>query len=155
MSTRSMMTRSAAHTRRGLTLIEIMAVVVILALLTATLTYSVRGQMSSAKRELAKSGIGVIVNAIETYSLETGRLPTIEEGLQVLTIAPEGRAGEPFLKPDKLRDPWGGAYVYITPGPSSAYQVVTYGADGAPGGSGADSDITSDDLGRPSNEAAP
>ncbi|MCA9304926.1 MAG: type II secretion system major pseudopilin GspG [Phycisphaerales bacterium] len=135
-----------ATIRRGMTLIEVMAVVVILAMLAGVLTISVRGQMGTAKRELAKSGIGVIVAAIETYSLETGRLPTIEEGLGVLTSTSQDR-GEPYLKPDKLTDPWSGAYVYITPGPLSAYQVVSYGADHAPGGSGLDADITSDDLG--------
>lgn len=135
-----------------------MAVVVILAMLAGTLTYSIRGQMGSAKRELARSGIGVVVNAIETYALETGRLPTLEEGLAALTAtAPsqEGGRGEPFLKPDKLTDPWGNAFIYITPGPASAYQVVSYGADGVPGGSGRDADITSDDLGRRSDGAGP
>ena len=145
-----------ATIRRGMTLIEVMAVVVILAMLAGVLTISVRGQMGTAKRELAKSGIGVIVAAIETYSLETGRLPTIEEGLNLLTTTSQDR-GEPYLKPDKLTDPWGGAYVYITPGPVSAYQIVSYGADRAPGGSGQDADITSDDLGatREGGDASP
>lgn len=148
-----MRSKGRGSSRVGMTLIEVMAVVVILALLAGTLTYSIRGQMGTAKRELARSGIGVVVNAVETYALETGRLPTLEQGLGVLTESPAGR-GEPFLRPDKLADPWGHAYVYITPGPNSAYQVASYGADGAPGGTGADADITSDDLGRRDGESS-
>lgn len=132
----------------GLTLVELLAVVVILGIIAATLTLSFRGQVGTAKRQLAKTGIAVVVNAIETFYLETGRIPTMDEGLQVLTQPTPGRS-EPFLKPDKLLDPWRTPYVYITPGPKSTYVVISYGADkqlgGAPGTESAD--ITSDDLG--------
>lgn len=132
---------------RGMTLVEVLAVVVILGLLATTLTLSFRGQVGRAKRELAKTGIGVVVNALETYALETGALPTMEEGLTALTRTPPGR-GEPYLKADKLRDPWGNLFLYITPGPNSAYQVMSYGADGQLGGEpGSEAeDVTSDDL---------
>lgn len=129
-----------------MTLVEVLAVVVILGLIATTLTLSFRGQVGRAKSELARAGIGVIVNAIETYALETGALPAMDEGLEALTAVPEGR-GEAFLKADKLTDPWGHPYLYVAPGPVSAYQVLTYGADGAPGGTGEAADITSDDLG--------
>lgn len=132
--------------RRGMTLVEVLAVVVILGLIATTLTLSFRGQVGRAKKELAKTGIGVLVNAIETYALETGALPTMDAGLEVLTIAPPSR-GEPFLKADKLLDPWGHPYLYVSPGPLSAYQVLSYGADGRPGGEGEAADLTSDDLG--------
>lgn len=133
---------------KGMTLVEVLAVVVILGLIAGTLTLTFRGQIGRAKRELAKTGIGVIVNAIETYSIETGSVPTMREGLDALTNAPSGR-GEPYLKHDKTTDPWGNPYVYISPGPTSAYQVVSYGADGRLGGApgSKDEDITSDDLG--------
>lgn len=138
----------------GLTLVEVLAVVVILGMIAATLTISFRGQHARAKYELAKTGIGVIVNALETYALETGNLPTLEEGLEVLTRTPQGR-GEPYLKADKLIDAWGHRYRYVIPGPASAYQVISYGADGQPGGAEGtqDVDITSDDLG--AKETAP
>lgn len=143
-----MRTTCVKQARRGLTLVEVLAVVIILGLIATTLTLSFRGQVGRAKHELAKTGIGVIVQAIETYALETGALPTTEQGLQSLTESPPNR-GEPYLKPDKLRDPWGNEYVLIVPGPSSAYQVMSYGADGVPGGAPGsdDADITSDNLG--------
>lgn len=143
--------RTLAHAQRGMTLVEVLAVVVILGLIAATLTISLRGQMGRAKRELAKTGIGVVVSAVESFAIETGRLPTMEEGLEVLTRPAQGRS-EPFLKADKLRDPWGNPYIYVTPSTgasSSSYAVISYGADGQPGAASGDEearDITSDDL---------
>ncbi len=137
----------------GLTLVEVLAVVVILGLIAATLTLSFRGQVGTAKRQLAKTGIGVVANAVETFALETGRVPTMEEGLDILTRPTPGRS-DPFIKPDKLRDPWGSRYLYITPGPTGApgsYQVISLGSDRATGGSaGTDAaDLSSDDLSEP------
>lgn len=146
--------------RPGLTLVEVLAVVVILGLIAATLTLSFRGQVGTAKRQLAKTGIGVIVNAVETFALETGRVPTMDEGLNVLTVAAGGRR-EGLLKPDKLLDPWRTPYAYVTPGPRSLYQVISYGGDQLPGGAAGSeaADITSDDLGEagqaPTTSAAP
>jgi len=135
------------YLRRAMTLVEVLAVVVILGLIATTLTVSFRGQVGRAKTELARTGLSLVVGAIETYALETGSIPTMDEGLTALTRSPEGR-GEPFLRPDKLTDPWGNPYVYVAPGPTSSYQVICYGADGALGGApGSDAaDITSDDL---------
>ncbi|MBL0922080.1 MAG: type II secretion system protein GspG [Phycisphaerales bacterium] len=122
--------------------------VIILGLLAATLTISFRGQVGRAKHELARTGIGVVVAAVETYALEQGRIPTMDEGLELLTRPPPGRV-EPYLRADKLRDPWGRPYQYVAPGPIGAYQVLSLGADGAPGGApgSEDADVTSDDLG--------
>jgi general secretion pathway protein G len=71
----------------------------------------------------------------------------MQEGLEVLTDKPAGRS-EPYLKPDKLIDPWGEPYKYEVPGPSGAYLVLSYGSDKQPGGeAGTDAaDITSDNL---------
>ncbi len=132
--------------RRGLTLVEVLAVVIILGLIATTLTLSFRGQVGRAKRELAKTGIAVVVNAVETYALEQGRLPTMDEGLSVLMETPAGRA-EPYLKNDQLRDPWANSFVYVTPGEDAAYEVISYGADGALGGEGEAADISSAALG--------
>lgn len=133
--------------QHGLTLVEVLAVVVILGLIAGTLTYTFTGQMGTAKRNLAKTGIGVVADAIERYALDHGQIPTMEEGLQVL-VDTKMRSGDPYLKRDKLFDPWGSQYQYVTPGPESSYQIISLGADktlgGAPGSDG--EDITSDAL---------
>ncbi len=133
---------------RGLTLIEVLAVVVILGMLAGILVVSFGGQMGKARRELAKTGIGVVVGALEGYALDNnGAYPTMQQGLEVLTQKPPGR-NEPYLKPDKLIDPWGEPYKYEVPGPNGAYLVLSYGSDKQAGGeAGSDAaDITSDNL---------
>ena len=133
---------------RAMTLVEVLAVVVILALLATVLTVSVQGHLASSRRNLAKIGIGQIVQAIEAYSLETGRLPPANAGLDVLTAPANGRA--PLLRSDQLLDPWGHSYIYLRPGQrGTGYSVMSYGSDGQLGGA-ADSDaedISSDALG--------
>lgn len=133
---------------RGLTLVEVLAVVVILGLLATVLTTSFGGQVARAKIELARTGIGQVVNAVELYALEQGSFPTMDQGLAILAEPVPGR-GDPYLKPDQLKDPWGNHFAYVTPGPVSAYQVISYGADGQSGGEPGshDADITSDSLG--------
>lgn len=134
--------------RRGMTLIEIMAVVVILGLLAATLTFGFAGKMSKAKREIAKTQIGQIVGQVQLFQLEKHKLPTSGEGLAALTASP---AESYYLEPAKLNDPWGNAYIYLLPGPDgNPFEVVSYGADGRSGGANEDADISSAQLGAPS-----
>lgn len=133
---------------RGMTLVEVLAVVVILGLIAATLVYSFGGQVGRARRELARTGIAAIVQALETYAIETGAYPDMGDGLLTLTRPMPGRS-TPLLQPDKLVDPWNNPYQYIVPGPDGLpYQIVSYGADSTPGGeTGTDAaDITSDQL---------
>jgi general secretion pathway protein G len=43
------------------------------------------------------------------------------------------------------KDPWGNAYVYVSPGTKGPFDLYSYGADGAPGGEGRNKDLTSQD----------
>ena len=71
----------------------------------------------------------------------------LEQGLVVLTESLPGHS-DPLLRADKLIDPWDSQYVYVTPGPSGSYLVISYGADGRLGGEAGteEEDVTSDDL---------
>ena len=133
--------------RRGMTLVEVLAVVVILGLLAATLLVGFSGSFGRAKHELCKTGIGIIATQPEKYRLEHSLWPSNDEGLTVLT---DGRAvpSDPhYLKPGQLRDPWDRPYLYVTPGPDGhPYEVLSHGADGQPGGEGEDADLSSLNL---------
>ncbi len=130
--------------RIALTLIEVLAVVVILAMLALTLTVGIVAKMGKAKQELAKTQITQIVGQVQAYQVEKGAPPPAGKGLAVLS---ERSTAIYYLEPAKLRDPWGNPYRYLVPGPKgAAYDIVTYGADNKPGGADDQADISSSSL---------
>ena len=134
-----------SNRRSGFTLLEIMVVVVIIGLLAGLVTVRTRSYISVSRQEAAKTELAKMRDALDAYYAVHSRYPTNEEGLAALT------AKTPKF-PDGLlnkvpRDPWGNDYVYNCPGRGdSAYEVISYGADGREGGEGENADISSRDL---------
>ncbi len=132
----------------GFTLLELLVVLIILGLLAALVGPRLIGKVGKAKREIAKSQIALLESALDQYRLDVGRYPTTEEGLEALINPPadeELRAKwqGPYLKKRKIpKDPWGHPYQYRCPGEHGDYDLWSYGADGQPGGSGENADIT-------------
>jgi general secretion pathway protein G len=127
-----------------MTLVEILAVVVILGLLAVTLTVGISGKMGKAKSEIARTQIGQIVAQVQTYQLEKRTLPAATQGLNLLTSPAAEPGSAYYLEPNKLIDPWGNPYLYVVPGPTGhPFEVMSYGADGQPGGTGDATDISS------------
>lgn len=122
---------------------------VILGLIAATLVVGFAGVFGTAKHELTRTGIGVVVGKLELYRMARNAYPATDVGLDALT---DGKAvpGDAFyLSPDQLLDPWGRKYLYVAPGPSGhPFEVASYGADGQPGGDGENGDISSTALRR-------
>ena len=136
---------------RGFTLIEIMVVVVIMGVLAALVVPKLLGRAAESKVAAAKVDIATIMQSLKLYKLDNQRYPTTEQGLQALVQKPtSGPAANGWKEGGYLeklpRDPWGHPYHYLNPGLKSDVDVVTYGADGQPGGTGADADIGSWDL---------
>jgi general secretion pathway protein G len=156
--TRPLQPRSFAHRQRratparnGFTLIEIMVVIVIRGVLAALVVPSVLSRTDDARNVAAKSDLAAIRQALKLYRLDNQRYPTTEQGLEALVTKPVDAPIPPNWKPggylEKLpRDPWGHPYHYVNPGLKGDVDIVTYGADGQPGGTGADADIGSWDL---------
>jgi len=139
------MTRSSA--RAGMTLVEILAVVVILGLIAAVLAVGFSGSFGKAKHELAKTGIGQVVQKLELYKIDKDEWPSLELGLRALSTGYATYSDPHFLEQDQLLDPWKHPYVYIAPGPDMRpYEVISYGRDGVQGGTGEDADISSAKL---------
>lgn len=133
----------------GMTLVEILAVVVILGLVAGTLLIGFSGSFGKAKHELAKTGIGLIASKIELYRIDQGSWPTNELGLKALSDGNAPPTASYYLGPDKLLDPWNRPYLYVTPGPDGhPYEVISYGSDGQPGGavSSEEADLSSVNL---------
>src|SRR5690606_19364628 len=128
----------------GFSLVELMVVIVIIGLLAGTVTVGIRSYLVRSKQNVARMEIAKIGVAVESFYVEYDRYPTNEEGLEILT-KPSERLPEPLL--ERLpTDPWKNAYEYLETGSNPPYEIISYGADGREGGSGAEADITSADL---------
>jgi general secretion pathway protein G len=142
--------RPSRRRRRGFTLIEIMAVVLIIGLLGTIVGAVVFSQVDQARVTTAKTQIKQIEGALEFYRLDNGRYPTTDQGLEALvrepSIAPEPRNYRPegYLHGGHVPlDPWSEPYQYQAPGDHNphTFDLWSLGADNRPGGEGTDSDL--------------
>ena len=129
----------------GFTLIELLIVMVIISLLAALVAPRFFGQEKKAKQRGAKGQIALLESAVDTYRLDIGRYPTSEQGLKALRERPDGidKWDGPYLRKELPLDPWGNPYVYESPSEYGDFAIMSYGADGKPGGEGMDLDIVS------------
>lgn len=132
----------------GFTLIEVMVVIVILGVLAALIVPKVMGRPDEARIIAAKQDIASITQALKLYRLDNLRLPTTEQGLQALvkkpTLPPDAPNWNKLGYLERLpNDPWGHPYQYLQPGLHGEMDIMSLGADGAPGGDDNDADIGS------------
>lgn len=141
-----MNTTLPARRSAGFTLIELLVVLSIIAVLAALITPAVIGRVDDARIAAAQVDVGQIMQALKRYKLDNQRYPTPEQGLQALVARPAAPPVPPNWKGYLERlpnDPWGAPYQYLNPGIYGEVDVMSYGADGAPGGEGKDADIGS------------
>jgi general secretion pathway protein G len=135
-----------ARSSAGFTLVEIMVVVVIIGILAVLIVPRVLGRSDEARVAAARHDIAAIVQSLKLYRLDNGRYPSSEQGLQALVAKPQSTPVPTNWRQylDSLpKDPWGNAYQYLSPGVHGEIDVFSFGADGRPGGSGADVDVGS------------
>jgi general secretion pathway protein G len=132
----------------GFTLIEIMVVIIILGILAMYVAPKLMGRPDEAKQVRAKMDISALETALKLYKLDSGMYPNSEQGLQALVQKPESgaipkkwRTGGYLEKGKVPKDPWGNDYVYLSPGLKGDFDILSYGADGVPGGENENKDI--------------
>ena len=138
---------------RGFTLIELMVVIVILSILAVWVAPKLVGREEQAKQVKARVDIQGLETALKLYKLDNGMYPTTEQGLEALVSPPESgkvpknwREGGYIEKNQIANDPWGNEYIYLSPGSHDDYDIISYGADGEPGGENENRDIKSWEL---------
>lgn len=149
------MNQFACHTRtypagerfarsRGFTLLELLVVVVIIGLLAGLVAPRYFDSVSKSKTKIAKAQIESLDKALDQYRLDVGNYPSPEQGLGALNIQPSGltKWQGPYLKKALPLDPWDNAYLYVLQAGASSIDIISYGADGKPGGIGEAQDIS-------------
>jgi general secretion pathway protein G len=143
---RRIASRPVPRSEAGFTLLELLVVVLIIGLLASYVGPKYFAQIGKSEVATARAQIDAYAKAVDNFRLDVGRFPTTEEGLAVLMAKPtdEEKWNGPYLRKDVVNDPWGRPYLYRSPGSKSEYEILSYGRDGQPGGSGPDADISNE-----------
>ena len=133
---------------RGFSLIELMVVVIILGILAMYIGPKLIGRTEQAKETQTRVQIEALETALKLYKLDNSVYPSTEQGLLALIEQPETgiiprkwRKGGYLEKGKVPTDPWGNEFIYVSPGVNGDYDIVSYGADGVPGGEDENKDI--------------
>ena len=137
--------------RAGFTLVEILVVIAIISLLAGVVLLNIAPQIGMGSQAAAKAQIQVLSSAATTYRMAHGRYPTQPQGLDALVRKPtqepipENYPDGGYLSGRTVPlDPWKRAYLYLIPGrQNEPFEILSYGADGEPGGTGAEADVSS------------
>jgi general secretion pathway protein G len=143
--------RHVAADKKGMTLIELMIVISIIALISAIfLVPSVNRYLQKAKYETTKLQMGKLRQQLTQYVLDNNNYPSTEQGLQALVTqptsdpAPANYPNGGYVRANDIKDAWGRPFVYTYPGQNGDEpDIMSYGADGTEGGTGYDADIKS------------
>lgn len=137
--------------KKAFTLLELMVVLVILGALIGLVAPNILGRSDDAKVSVAKTQMRNIMSALDLYKLDNGSYPSTSQGLDALVTQPSGfpeaknwKSGG-YLKKLPL-DPWGNAFIYISPGSEDDFDLFSLGGDGQEGGSENAADLSQNDL---------
>jgi general secretion pathway protein G len=145
MSAAMIVQRAERCSDAGFTLLELLIVIAILSLLAVIGTLQLSGYLGHARTDTARLQLDQLSTALDLYRVDIKRLPTSEEGLKALLEKPDGIENwrGPYLKKSQaIVDPWGRPFIYRRPGEHGEYDLSSYGADGRPGGTGEDLDVS-------------
>ncbi|MBB1088002.1 type II secretion system major pseudopilin GspG [Lysobacter sp. SG-8] len=137
---RSMTHAPSALRQAGMSLIEIIIVIVLIGAVLTFVGSRVLGGADRAKANLAKSQVTTLAQKVESFQMDTGRLPG---SLDELVTDPGNAPGwlGPYAKQQELADPWGHPVEYRTPGETGPFDLVILGKDGKAGGTSVDGDV--------------
>jgi general secretion pathway protein G len=141
--------RNSKH--RGFTIIEVMAVIVIIGILGGIVAVNVVGRIDKARVVSTKANLKLLHEAVIHFKMDTGRYPTEDEGLNALIEQPTDVTGwntGGYLETTEIpQDAWGNDFVYqLYPESGKPFVIISYGADGEEGGEEYDSDLKSTDT---------
>ena len=135
--------------QKGFTIIELVAVAMIIALLAVFVVPRAFKGLGKAKHDIARGKIGLVEGALARFQYDCGRFPSDAEGLAGLLAAPpelEEKWSGPYCRQSDLLDPWGNPLIYVAEGMINpgGFDLISFGADGTEGGESENTDIYND-----------
>ena len=135
----------------GFTFLEVLIAMLIVSILSGVVGLSLYQYVRRAKVEAARSQIKTLQTALQIFRSEQGQLPTQSQSLEALCQQPttppipDKYPEEGYLDtPTVPKDPWGHDYIYLVPGRNGEpFEIISYGSDGEPGGTGDAADVSS------------
>jgi general secretion pathway protein G len=136
--------------RYGFTMVELMAVLIILGLLATVVVTNFVGKIGDAKVTTTKASLKSLDMAVKQFWMDNGRYPTESEGLHALVERPSDAVKWPaggYLSTTAVsKDGWGHEFIYrLSPESGMPFVIISLGADGQEGGEGNDADLKSTD----------
>lgn len=134
----------------GITLVEMIVVLAIIAIVAGLIIPSVIGRPDAARVTVATADMQSVSSALKMYRLDNKTYPTTSQGLAALVSKPSSAPvpqnwhSEGYLG-QLPTDPWGNPYVYRSPGANRGFDLMSLGADGKPGGEELDADLVNED----------
>ena len=128
------------------TFVETLIVIGIVLILTSAVGFMAFKYLDQAKVVTAKSQIETLSLALTAYFFDVKELPDPAQSLKALWEKPSDADGwrGPYIAKAVPKDPWGNDYQFKIPGPNGLpFEIISLGADGAPGGSDGNADISS------------
>jgi general secretion pathway protein G len=143
--------RIITRVRKGFTMVELMAMLIIIGLLATLVVTKVATQIDKARVTTTKANLKLLHAAVNQFKMDTGRYPTEESGLMELVEKPSDvtnyQEGGYLESTDIPKDAWGNEFVYmLNPESGKPFVIISYGADGKEGGEGYDADLYSTDA---------
>ena len=137
--------------RLGFTMVELMAILIIIGLLATLVVTKVATKIDQARITTTKANLKLLHNAVNQFKMDTGRFPTEEEGLKALIEQPSDvtryEPGGYLETTDVPKDGWGNDFIYeLSPESGKPFVIKSLGADGKEGGEGNDADLYSTDA---------
>ncbi len=137
--------------RLGFTMIELMAMLIIIGLLATLVVTKVASKIDQARVTTTKANLKLLHNAVNQFKMDTGRFPTEEEGLMALIEQPSDviryETGGYLETTDIPKDGWGNDFIYeLMPESGKPFVIKSLGAEGEEGGEDNDADLYSTDA---------
>jgi general secretion pathway protein G len=137
--------------RYGFTMVELMAMLIIIGLLATLVVTKVASKIDQARVTTTKANLKALHVAVNQFKMDTTRFPTEEEGLKALVEQPtDAEKWEPggYLETTQVpKDGWGRDFIYqLYPESGKPFVIKSLGADGQEGGEGYDADLLSTDA---------